>query len=195
MFIRSSRKNQATVIPRMMATAETTRRYRSSRRCSNRVIEPSGGSGGGFSHFRLKWMGRPLMVSDTTGQTRRRTSAHVRAGGVLDSGLRRLLVDVVSRVRLLRSVSLTCGRRSCGGLAGAGNGTPGGGLRRRARVGPDGRRFRRGLGRSGGVAGVPQALRLFLELLERTSGALSETGEPGATEQQQHDHQDDDQLR
>src|SRR6478752_1595077 len=114
----------------MMATAETTSRYRSSRRCSKRVIEPSGGSGGGFSHFRLKWMGRPLMVSDTTGQTRRRTSPHVRAGGVLDSRLRRLLVDVVGRIGLLRSAGLTCRRRSCGGLAGAGDGAPGSGLGR-----------------------------------------------------------------
>jgi hypothetical protein len=26
---------------------------------------PSGGTGGGLSHFKLKWMGRPLIVKDT----------------------------------------------------------------------------------------------------------------------------------
>ena len=49
----------------MMASEATTSRYRSSRRCSNSVIEPSGGMGGGLSHFRLKRIGRPLMVRDT----------------------------------------------------------------------------------------------------------------------------------
>jgi hypothetical protein len=26
---------------------------------------PSGGAGGGLSHFKLKWIGRPLIVKDT----------------------------------------------------------------------------------------------------------------------------------
>ena len=52
-------------MPTMIASAETISRYRSSRRCSNRVIVPSGGTGGGLSHFKLKWMGRPLIVKDT----------------------------------------------------------------------------------------------------------------------------------
>src|SRR5215210_4783268 len=49
----------------MIASEATISRYRSSRRCSKRVIEPSGGMGGGLSHFRLKRIGRPLMVRDT----------------------------------------------------------------------------------------------------------------------------------
>ena len=52
-------------MPTMIASADTISRYRSSRRCSKRVIVPSGGTGGGLSHFKLKWIGRPLIVKDT----------------------------------------------------------------------------------------------------------------------------------
>ena len=65
--------------------------------------------------------------------------------------------------------------------------------------------MRLGLGSEVGVAAgvwagvgwrrlVPQTLGLFLELLERTTGALAEAGEPRTAEQQQHDGQDDQQL-
>src|SRR4029453_15036310 len=55
-------------MPTMIASIETTSRYRSSPRCSKRVMVPSGGAGGGLSHFKLKWMGRPLIVKDTAAQ-------------------------------------------------------------------------------------------------------------------------------
>jgi hypothetical protein len=65
-------------MPTRIASIETISRYRSSRKCSKSVIAPSGGTGGGFSHFKLKWIGRPLIVKDTAlrayGQTSLRLS-------------------------------------------------------------------------------------------------------------------------
>ena len=68
---------------------------------------PSGGAGGGLSHFKLKWMGRPLIVKDTAAQgagrelraspcarssfKRSGVVAQVSTGGIL-VGPRRLLV-------------------------------------------------------------------------------------------------------
>src|SRR6188508_2798346 len=92
MSSRSYRKNQATTMPSMIASIETISRYRSSRRCSKSVIVPSGGSGGGLSHFKLKWMGRPLIVKDTADENVDSGVVTVVAGGRILVSTRRLLV-------------------------------------------------------------------------------------------------------
>src|SRR5829696_2261606 len=89
----------------MTASIETTSRYRSSRRCSKRVIVPSGGTGGGFSHFKLKRIGRPLIVKDTVTQgARLGVVTQIGAGGAL-MGPRRLLAGAAAG-RLRRCVGL-----------------------------------------------------------------------------------------
>ena len=58
---------------------------------------PSGGAGGGLSHFKLKWIGRPLIVKDTAAQgVGSGVVAQVSTGGIL-VGPRRLLVAGAAR--------------------------------------------------------------------------------------------------
>src|SRR4029450_2063263 len=70
-------------------------------------MAPWGGAGGGFSHFKLKWMGRPLIVKDTAlrayGQTSLRLS--VAEGSWLGRG-RRPSVSPAGRPLLVKDTAL-----------------------------------------------------------------------------------------